>query len=154
MTTWMCFNAIKKRLKYQILCCVYFTIIITKTAAWAFGFKRTISFNKYLRSVNVCETRCWALDTDLFIELRVDWGEGQTWNGPEGKSTIQGAPGWLVRLSVRLRLRSWSHGPGVRAPCRALCWPLIVWSLFRILCLPLSLPLPCSCSVSLRLKNK
>ena len=65
-----------------------------------------------------------------------------------------GAPGWLGRLSVRLRLRSWSRGPWVWAPRRALCWQLGAWSLFRILCLPLSLPLPCSCSVSLCLKNK
>ena len=65
-----------------------------------------------------------------------------------------GVPGWLSRLSVRLRLRSWSHGPWVRAPRRALCWQLRAWSLFQILCLPLSLPLPCSCSASLCLKNK
>ena len=31
---------------------------------------------------------------------------------------------------------------------------LRAWSLFQILCLPLSLPLPCSCSVYLFLKNK
>ena len=33
-----------------------------------------------------------------------------------------GAPGWLSRLSVWLRLRSWSRGPWVRVPHQALCW--------------------------------
>ena len=70
------------------------------------------------------------------------------------KIELPGAPGWLSRLSVRLRLRSWSHGLWVRTPHRALCWQLRAWSLFRILCLPLSLTLPCSCSVSFCLKNK
>ena len=65
-----------------------------------------------------------------------------------------GAPGWLSWLGGRLRLRSWSLSPWVRAPCRALCWLLRAWSLFQFLCLPLSLNLPCSCSVSLCLKNK
>ena len=64
------------------------------------------------------------------------------------------APGWLSRLSIQLRLRSWSHGWWVWAPHRALCWWLGPWSLFRILCLPLSLTLPRSCSVSLCIKNK
>ena len=31
--------------------------------------------------------------------------------------SILGAPGWLSRLSVQLRLTSWSHGLWVRAPC-------------------------------------
>ena len=52
---------------------------------------------------------------------------------------VSGPPGWLRRSSVRLRLRSWSHGSWVRAPRRALCWQLRAWSLLRILCLPLSL---------------
>ena len=60
-----------------------------------------------------------------------------------------GAPGWLGRRSVRLRLRSRSRGWWVRAPRRALCWQLGACSLLGILCLPLFLPLPCSCSVSL-----
>ena len=64
----------------------------------------------------------------------------------------RGAPGWLIPLSIRLRLRSWSHSPWVRAPRRALCWQLRAWSLFQILCLSLSLPLPRSCSVSLSQK--
>ena len=56
------------------------------------------------------------------------------------KKIFLGAPGWLSRVSVWLRLRSWSHGPWVRAPRRALCWRLRAWSLFQILCLPLSAP--------------
>ena len=65
-----------------------------------------------------------------------------------------GVPGWLSWLSIRLWLRSWSHGSWVRAPCRALCWQLGGWSLLLILCLPLSLPFPCLNSVSLSVKNK
>ena len=49
-----------------------------------------------------------------------------------------GVPEWLSRLGVWLWLRSWSHGPWVRAPRRALCWQLRDWNLFQILCLPLS----------------
>ena len=37
------------------------------------------------------------------------------------KVQIPGAPEWLSGLSVRLRLRSRSHGSWVRAPRRALC---------------------------------
>ena len=67
-----------------------------------------------------------------------------------------GAPGWLSRLSERLRLRSWSHSSWVWAPHRALCWQLRAWSLLLLLllCLPLSLPLAHSHSVSVSLKNK
>ena len=70
------------------------------------------------------------------------------------KRKIWGAPEWLSRLSVRLRLRSRSRGPRVRAPRRALGWWLRAWSLLPILCFPLSLPLLHSCSVSLCLKNE
>ena len=70
------------------------------------------------------------------------------------KNQQWGAPGWLSWLSVRLRLRSWSHSLWVRAPRQALCWQVRARSLLWILCLPLSLPLPCSCSASLCLKNK
>ena len=63
-----------------------------------------------------------------------------------------GAPGWLSRLGSWLRLGSWSHSPWVRAPRRALCWQLRAWSLFQILCLPLSDPPPFM--LSLCLKNK
>ena len=48
-------------------------------------------------------------------------------------------PGWLSRLRVWFRFRSWSHSSWVRAVCRALCWQLRAWTLLRILCLPLSL---------------
>ena len=65
-----------------------------------------------------------------------------------------GAPGWLSQLSVRLQLRSRSHGLWVRAPRRALGWWLRAWSLLPILCLPLSLPLPRSCCVSVSKINK
>ena len=53
-----------------------------------------------------------------------------------------GAPGWLTRLSIRLWLRSWSHGSWVRASCQALCWQLGAWSLLRILSPSLSAHLP------------
>ena len=53
--------------------------------------------------------------------------------------SLSGAPGWLSRLNVRLRLRSWSHCPWVRAPCRALCCGrLRAWSCFGF-CVSLSL---------------
>ena len=51
-----------------------------------------------------------------------------------------GALGWLSRWNVQIRLRSWSHGPWVQAPCRALCWQFRAWSLLWILYLPLALP--------------
>ena len=66
----------------------------------------------------------------------------------------RGAPGWLSRLSIWLRLRSRSHSSWVRAPRQALCWWLRAWSLLRILCLLFSLPLTHSHSVSVSLKNK
>ena len=69
----------------------------------------------------------------------------------------KGVPGWLSRLSIQLWLRSWSHGPWVGAPRRALCWQLGAWSLLQILCFPLSLTLPClhmhSLSLSLSLSK-
>ena len=80
------------------------------------------------------------------------------WDARDKRNDLAGAPGWLSRLSVRLRLRSWSRGLWVRAPHRALCWQLRAWILLWILCLPLSLPLACSgsasLSLSLSLKNK
>ena len=66
------------------------------------------------------------------------------------KEVFFGAPGWLSRLSVQLRLRSWSPGLWVRALRQALCWHVRAWILLQILCLPL----PCSCSVSLSLNDK
>ena len=62
---------------------------------------------------------------------------------------------WVAQSVKRpTSARSRSHGPWVRAPRQALGWWLRAWSLFPILCLPLSLPLPHSCSVSLCPKNK
>ena len=42
-----------------------------------------------------------------------------------------GMPGWLSWLHVWLRLRSWSRSLWFQAPCRALCWQLRAWRLFR-----------------------
>ena len=66
-----------------------------------------------------------------------------------------GAPVWLRWLSVRLRLRSWSHGSWVRARI-GLCAELLLraWNLLQILCLLLSLPLLHLYSVSLFQKKK
>ena len=65
---------------------------------------------------------------------------------------------WLSWLSIWLRLRSWSQGSWVQAPCRALCWQLTARSLLQILCLLLSLcPSPAhtlSLSLSLSKINK
>ena len=69
------------------------------------------------------------------------------------KLGLRGAPGWLSRLGIWPRPRSWSHGSWVRDPHRALCWQLRAWSLLWILCFPLSLPLPYSHSVSLCLSK-
>ena len=54
-----------------------------------------------------------------------------SWQNSIFKCQLTGAPGWLSRLSVRLGLRSWSRGPWVQAPRRALCWQLGAWSVFR-----------------------
>ena len=64
--------------------------------------------------------------------------------------------GSLVAQSVKrpTSARSRFRSPWVRAPRRALGWWLRAWSLFPILCLPLSLPLPRSCSVSVPKINK
>ena len=40
---------------------------------------------------------------------------------PRIKHPWDGVPQWLSRLTVRLQLRSRSHGSGVQVPCRALC---------------------------------
>ena len=69
------------------------------------------------------------------------------------KVTRRGALGWLSRLSIRLQLRSWPHGPWVPAPHSALCWQLKVWSLLGIRCFPLALPLPHLRSVSVSLSK-
>ena len=65
----------------------------------------------------------------------------------------KGAPGWLSRLGIQLRLGSWSRSLRVWVPHQALCWQLRPWSGLQILCLPLSLPLPCSRTVSLSLSK-
>ena len=65
-----------------------------------------------------------------------------------------GAPGWLSQLSIRLQLGSWSHGLWVQALSWALCWQFRSWSLFQILCLPLSLCPSPACTLSLSLKSK
>ena len=67
---------------------------------------------------------------------------------------IQGEPGWLSRLGVRLRLRSWSHCLWVRALRRALCWQLRAWSLLLILCPAHSAAPSLMLCLSLSLKNK
>ena len=72
----------------------------------------------------------------------------------EIRKIFLGVPGWLSRLSFRLRLRSWSHGLWVRAPCRALCWQLKAWSLLQIPLFrfpSLSAPPPLVLSLSLSL---
>ena len=69
------------------------------------------------------------------------------------KYSFMGVPGRLSRLSVRLQLRSWSHGLWIRAPRQALCRQLRAWSLLLILGLPLSLLLPHPHFVSLCLSK-
>ena len=66
---------------------------------------------------------------------------------PHKKYHITGSPQGLTQLDVWLQLRSWSHGSWVSSPRQALCWQLRVWSLLRILSLPVSLPLPYSWKV-------
>ena len=62
---------------------------------------------------------------------------------------------WVAQSVKRpTSARSRSRALWARAPRQALGWWLRAWSLFPILCLPLSLPLPRSCSVSLCPKNK
>ena len=97
------------------------------------------------------------------IRLKVDALSGRRWCGrlrKIKKSDISYAQllcntkawrgAWVAQSVKRpTSARSRSRGPWVRAPRQALGWWLGVWSLFPILCLPLSLPLPRSCSVSL-----
>ena len=65
-----------------------------------------------------------------------------------------GAPGWLSRLSIRLRLRSRAHSSWVQAPRRALCWRLGAWSLLWILSPFLSAPPPLTLYLSSKTKKK
>ena len=91
--------------------------------------KRQASFRKYL----LCSSNCSYLPM-----YRVFSHQNQNKRGA---------------LSVRLRLRSWSHGPWVQAPCQALCWQLRAWSLLGF-CVSLSLcPSPAH-SLSLSLSQK
>ena len=79
--------------------------------------------------------------------------EFDSWNIFKKKKKCRGA--WVAQSVKRpTSARSRSRGRWVRAPRQALDWWLRAWSLFPILCLPLSLPLPRSCSVSLCPKNK
>ena len=99
-------------------------------------------------SNNLWHRTFWAdLGADYYI-TSINNTSGNN-NNCNQKNTSWGAPGWLSRLGNRLRLRSWSRGPWVQAPHRALYWQLRAWSLIHILCLPLSLTFPHSCSVSL-----
>ena len=65
-----------------------------------------------------------------------------------------GVPEWLSQLSVRLRLRLWSHGSCVWALHRALCWQFGAWSLLWVLCLSLSASPPLVLCLCLSLKIK
>ena len=82
-----------------------------------------------------------ACDRSTLFQCICAFGE-VTQQCPKQEEQGWGAPGWLSRLSVRLQLRSWSHGLWVQAPRRALCWQLRAWSPLWILCLPLSLSAP------------
>ena len=57
-----------------------------------------------------------------------------------------GAPEWLSQLSIRLRLRSWSHGSWVQAPSGVLSWQCRACLGFS-----LSLPFPLMLALSLSL---
>ena len=65
------------------------------------------------------------------------------------KMEDDGAPGWLSQLSIRLWLRSLSHGAWVQAPRQAL-----LESASDSVSPSLSLPLPCLLSVSQSLSQK
>ena len=67
----------------------------------------------------------------------------------------KGAPGWLSRLSIWIRLRSWSHSSWVQALRGAQWWQLRAWSLLQILCLSAArCPTPPRLCLCLSLKNK
>ena len=71
------------------------------------------------------------------------------------KKKKMGAPGWPSRLSIRLWLRSWSHGLWVRALRRALCWQVGSLEPASDSVSPsLSLPLPGSSSIFPSLSQK
>ena len=66
-----------------------------------------------------------------------------------------GAPRWLIRLSVQLQLRSWSHGLWVPALCQALHWQCGTCLAFspspRV---SLSAPPPLACTHSLSINKE
>ena len=62
---------------------------------------------------------------------------------------LGGSVGWTSDFGSRHDLTVHGFEPHV-----GLCAASWVWSLFQILCLPLSLPLPCSCAVSVSRINK
>ena len=98
------------------------------------------------RKVILCLLLFQLLNSTLFLRDFIGWELG--WKFP-----LWGA--WVAQSVKRpTSARSRSRSQWVRAPRRALGWWLRAWSLFLILCLPLSLPLPRSCSVSLCPKNK
>ena len=63
-------------------------------------------------------------------------------------------PGWLGRLSIQLRPKSWSHSAWVWALRWALYWHLKAWSQLQILCFSLPLCFSPSCALSFSKINK
>ena len=92
----------------------------------------------------------WSRETTLMLLCTSEWCTGSYILSTQvhQNQNQTGAPGWLSRLNIWLRLRSWYHGLWVQASRWALCWQLRAGSLLWVLCLPLSLPLSRSCSVS------
>ena len=123
------------------------TMVSRETVSWVSWFPKTPTISSE--------------ETDVFLDL-----SGARWHIPLCKLgqrlycqwsflKMQHRGAWVAQSVKRPTLaRSRSRGPWVQAPRRALGWWLRAWSLFPILCLPLSLPLPRSCSVSLCPKNK
>ena len=96
----------------------------------------------------------WVLcfETTIFQHYQKD---NQLHSSKANLNVISFRGAWVAQSVKRpTSARSWSRGPWVRAPHRALGWWLRAWSLFPILRFPLSLPLPRSRSVSLCPKNK
>ena len=72
--------------------------------------------------------------SQLWLCIRLIWGWFKT-----KILVIWGAPGWLSRLSIRLQLRSWSHGSWFPARVGLCADKLGAWSLLWILCVCVSL---------------
>ena len=66
----------------------------------------------------------------LFLPVSLQISKFKKWNWRSNylRNFFIGAPGWLCQLSNRLQFRSWSRGPWVQAPHRALCWQLRAWT--------------------------